>query len=70
MIRFIDLGDQIIVGHRFAFYDTVTDKFLTVGQDQVWDSIEDLEECWACYSNWTQEDYERLLRLIPKDWGK
>lgn len=39
MIRFIDLGDQILEGERqFAWYDTVTDSFLEFSGNQVWSS--------------------------------
>ncbi len=44
MIRFVDLRGQDIGSYQFAFWDTVTDKFITVGSDQAWRSIADLEE--------------------------
>lgn len=37
MIRFIDLGDQILRGQKeFAWFDTITDTFETFSGDQTW----------------------------------
>ena len=47
MIRFIDLGDQILLleGHKeFAWFDTVTDTFEEFNGNQTWDNWEDFEE--------------------------
>ena len=42
MIRFIDLTGQIIDGETdFAWYDTVTDKFLSFSGNQTWNSWDD-----------------------------
>ena len=45
MIKFIRLGSQIYptdpAVNSFAFYDTLTDRFLTYGGVQAWDSWED-----------------------------
>ena len=43
MIRFIDLSGQD-TSYRFAFFDTITDRFLILGNDQVWNSKADLLE--------------------------
>jgi hypothetical protein len=48
MIRFIDLGKQIGIDEEwpreFAFFDTVSDKFLKFGNEQVWESWNDFLE--------------------------
>jgi hypothetical protein len=52
MIKFISLGSQIYPNDpessSFAFYDTLTDRFLTYGGVQAWDSweefVDDFEE--------------------------
>ncbi len=43
MIRYINLKGQA-TGYAFAFWDTVTDRFLQIGTDQAWDSLADLNE--------------------------
>lgn len=63
MIRFIDLTGQIYLDEEevsFAFYDTVRDKFCEFSDTQCWDSIEEF------INDYTGEDIERFLRLIPK----
>jgi hypothetical protein len=63
MIRFIDLGDQIIDDcNEFAFYDTTIDKFREFQGIQTWSSIEDFK------SDYDGDELDRYLRLIPKDW--
>ena len=39
----LDLRGQD-TGYRFAFWNTVTDRFVSVGQDQAWDDMDDLKE--------------------------
>ncbi len=65
MIRFIDLRGAE-TGYEFAFWDTVTDTFITVGRDQAWDSIADLQE-GAMISGIDDAFERRLIRLCP-DW--
>lgn len=65
MLRFIDLGDQIIEGERqFTFYDTVTDSFCVFSGTQVWNSrfdfINDFDDM--------DQDITRYLVLIPDDF--
>lgn len=63
MIRFIDLRGQIVTlsnDAHFAFFDTVSDKFLEFSGFQEWDSIEDFT---ADYDG--NDDIERFLKLIP-----
>lgn len=46
MIRFIDLGNQITADEGdkdFAWYDTITDRFLMYNGAQTWDCWEDFE---------------------------
>ncbi len=65
MIRFIDLRNQD-TGYEFAFWDTVTERFITVGSDQAWDSIADLEE-GAMICGLDEDFKQRLIGLCP-DW--
>lgn len=60
MIRFVDLRGAE-TGYKFAFWDTVTDKFVELSGEQAWDSKEAfIESCWG-------QDYDRYVRLMP-DW--
>jgi hypothetical protein len=61
MIRFIDLTGQICDGEKeFAFFDTVTGRFIDVNGEQTWDTVEDLK------SVYTGKDIDRYLNLIPE----
>lgn len=72
MIRFIDLGKQIAFDEndpnwprQFAFYNTVNDKFVTISDIQVFDSLGELVaalEDDAC----DIELCNRLMRLLPE----
>jgi hypothetical protein len=73
MIRFIDLGKQIAVDEtdpewprQFAFYDTVSDSFIDLGNGYVWDSWLDVLKYSHC------DDAPLLDRLwnISPDWTK
>ena len=45
MIRFINLGEQILEGYNyFAWFDTLTVKFEEYNGSQVWESWEEFEE--------------------------
>ena len=46
MIRFVDVGDQITCDDRkqFAWYDTVTDRFLILSGGSTWEAWEDFEK--------------------------
>jgi len=46
MIRFIDLGDQITCDgtKEFAWFDTVTDKFLEFNDTHVWGSWDEFDQ--------------------------
>ena len=75
MIRFIDLGDQILEGEpEFAWYTTITDTFIEIGGNQTWYSWKDFEEDFRTEhqlgmipDSWT---IERFLGLFPDDWGE
>ena len=74
MIRFIDLGDQILEGQReFAWFDTVTDTFEEVNGNQTWDTWEEFEEDYNADPNKHPLDPEfrplsRYRGLFPKKW--
>ena len=80
MIRFIDLGDQILEGERrFAWFDTITDTFETYYDNQTWGSWEEFKKDFFFHFPTTgqivagydpRERYERYKRLFPEDWGK
>ncbi|RQO37964.1 hypothetical protein DBR39_13840 [Chryseobacterium sp. KBW03] len=64
MIRFIDLTGQIYLDEEevsFAFYDTVRNRFCEFSDTQCWDNIEEF------INDYTGDDIERFLRLIPKN---
>lgn len=45
MIIFIYIGEQITEGeHAFAFWNTVTDSFVSIDDEQVFESIDELIE--------------------------
>ena len=63
MIRFIDLGNQIMDDYNeFSFYDTTIEKFVEFQGNQTWDSIEDFT------NDYEGKELDRYLKLIPDDW--
>lgn len=63
MIRFVDLGHQIIDDYNeFSFYDTTIEKFREFKGVQTWGSVEDFAK------DYEGGELERYLRLIPNDW--
>lgn len=67
MIRFIDIGDQICEGNNdFAFYDTITDSFLTLGDFQTFSNLEELNSFHASEPNKRKPKLDRLISLIPR----
>lgn len=78
MIRFIDLKRQIdtsLDDTTFAFYDTIVDRFLTFDKEQAFADLQDFLDCFKMeYKKKqvsevkTEQDKERLVRLIPKDY--
>jgi hypothetical protein len=67
MIRFVDIGHQIIFDpespRHFAFFDTVTDKFLTFAGEQVFDSWRDFEESFHLSVKEKETKKEIIVRL-------
>lgn len=73
MIRFVDLRDAEIEGARFAFFDTVRDKFVEVCGTVAWYSTADFKDCVNTESRHS-EVFElgglpRFERLIP-GWAR
>ena len=62
MIRFVDIRGQGI-GNRFAFYDTVIDRFLEYAGNHAWESFSD----FACDLSDSEPSYplERFRALSP-----
>lgn len=71
MIRFIDIGDQIEdEEQQFAFFDTVTDRFIEVCGEQVWSSWDELMEDASCDpGNRVTDEKDRFFGLCP-EWVK
>ena len=65
MIRFIDLGDQITLDgtKEFAWFDTITERFIEFNGTHVWDS-------WEYFESDAEgdEDMDRFKRLFQ--WKK
>ena len=52
MIRFINIGEQICDGGSdFAWWDTVTDEFIRIYGETVWESWSDFEGDYSYASN-------------------
>ena len=71
MIRYIDIGDQIDLNapesppsRHFAFFSTVTDAFIVLDGEQVFETLAELNARLAVYP---AEFRERILALIPAD---
>lgn len=71
MMRFIDLGKQIAVDEsdpdyprQFAFYDTVTDRFIAANYEQVFDSWDEFLEQAA--TELSLQLINRLRSLCPE----
>ncbi len=46
-MRYVPMDNVVIDGERrFAFFDTVRDKFASVSGEQTWDSIAALDRCF------------------------
>jgi len=68
MIRFIDLTDQICDGEReFAWFDTITDRFLEFSTFQTWDNWKDFASDYLddIDENPSFEELERFRTLYP-----
>ena len=72
MKRFIDLGQQYWAlpseddEKSFAFIDTVRDRFCEFDTEQFWDTREEFTEAFNVDPD--DNDIDRYLSLIPKDW--
>lgn len=71
MIRFVYIGEQIIDGNQnFAWYDTITDEFISFNGQMIFDSWEDFEKAHELEKAdaWMGEhtDIERFRSLFPK----
>lgn len=62
MIRFVDTRSAMI-GARFAFYDTISDKFMDFGGNQTFDD-------WAEFEEWQPEgELRERCRCLCPDWA-
>ncbi len=59
MIRFVEIESWL-----FGFYDTVTDRFVTLADSQSWMSHEELADDWYD-TNEPKPNLDRLIRLLP-----
>jgi hypothetical protein len=73
MIRFIDIGRQIALDEndeseprQFAFYDTTSDRFISINGWQVFDSLGDLLREIEQDETMTAEFTMRLFGLTPE----
>ena len=67
MLRFIYIGDQIMDDEKaFAFFDTVTDTFISFSGISVFDDWDDFLD-WrkGNEDEYPQHDLERFWRLTP-----
>jgi len=63
MVRLIDIREQN-TGYSFAFFDTVKDKFITLGGNQVWNNRSEFLESGSI----SDPLFNRCLSLVP-DWA-
>ena len=73
MIRFIDLGDQIDEDSscdNFAFFNTVSNSFIEMCDEQVWDNVEEFIKTHGYYAQSNMYFYplDRFLSLIPQSF--
>ena len=65
MIRFIDLRDQILEGYpKFAWYNTVTDRFFSFKFSQTWATWGEFEKDWKAHSWAHHYPIDRFKRLF------
>lgn len=72
MIRFIDLRGQG-TGYRFAFWDTVFDRFVRIAGDEAWDDAADFRDAFDMMGQPYEDGVkssgvERFVALMP-DWA-
>lgn len=68
MIRFIDIRNQG-TGYRFAFWDTIMDRFCTINDNQVFHTVDDLKEVFSLGNDYLDVySFERFERLCA-EWA-
>ena len=71
MIRFINIGDQVQEGNKdFAFYDTISDSFVSFDGEQLFESVEDFKAHYKDDSEndikqGSRNDISRYFALMP-----
>jgi hypothetical protein len=74
MIRFIDLSGQIDEDIRFAFFNTVTDRFMEIGDEYTWFTLESFLQSYAYYVQDLKRScqdpikLDRFTSLIPENF--
>lgn len=69
MIRFVDLRGQITDDFtHFAFFDTIRERFVDIGGEQAWYSLEDLMVLQIPMDIENTNLVNRCASLIPKDY--
>jgi hypothetical protein len=63
MIRFVDIRGQG-TGYRFAFWDTIIDKFCEFNSEQAWEDANDFEEAFNL-DRGRFPSIERFTNLMP-----
>lgn len=67
MIRYIRIGDQIDEDtDQFAFFNTVTGRFLEFAGQQCWDDEEEFRKDYESTPAMPAFPIERFLNLVPK----
>jgi len=65
MIRFVDIREAEIEGHRFAFWCTVNNEWITLGGYQAWDNWSDFRTSFVLEYGPDVERYQRYVSLAP-----
>lgn len=66
MIRFVDMRAADIAGSRFAFFDTVKDRFVQKAGEHAWETWGDFEEvCGMVDPDDDQHPIDRFRGLCP-----
>jgi len=64
MIRFIDLQDQIIDDcFEFAFYDTITNAFISICSEETWEYWDEFQEIYEYAKE--KEPLNKFFNLYP-----
>lgn len=66
MIHFINIKEENIPGAKFAFLDTITNKFITLLDVQYWECWMEFEHDFQCDISNTFKDIERFKKLCPE----